>query len=249
MSLVVRLLSGSLGCCVGAAQGSGHGVAQLGKQAMQPRLTRGEYWLLETVVDGAWPLCFVARTNAEEVFNKPGHGLERAALIETLESLFASGLLEAHRHGQAAAMPLARTEIIAALEEPSHARGAPGTLYRLTAQGGAVWEAFAMPDWKAYLLRELDEDQGVGAFTALDRQWLQEDLEHFSVYEHAVARDSVQWERLGRWQPTYWKELPEGYRVRFRFGPTPSGEEPSPLDGFGCGYGRCAQRESWYRWR
>ncbi len=47
-------------------------------ESMNPSFTRGEYWLLEAVVDGQCPLCFVAGAHVEEMFNKTGHGLDRA---------------------------------------------------------------------------------------------------------------------------------------------------------------------------
>ena len=47
---------------------------------MQSRLSRAEYWLLETVVESACPLTFLDATKydkpdgIEVMFSKPGHG-------------------------------------------------------------------------------------------------------------------------------------------------------------------------------
>jgi len=63
------------------------------------RLTRGEYWLLETVVQEYCPLCFLnpeaydTPDGIELMFNKPGHGLSGLDLIETLSRLSAGGTL------------------------------------------------------------------------------------------------------------------------------------------------------------
>jgi hypothetical protein len=52
---------------------------------MEPRFTRGEYWLLETAVDKQFPVSALMSNNLEEILNnKKGHGLTRIALIETL---------------------------------------------------------------------------------------------------------------------------------------------------------------------
>ncbi len=52
---------------------------------MEPRFTRGEYWLLETAVDKQFPVSALMADNLEEILNnKKGHGLTRTALIETL---------------------------------------------------------------------------------------------------------------------------------------------------------------------
>ena len=61
---------------------------------MEPRFTRGEYWLLETAVDKQFPVSALMANNLEEYLNnKKGHGLTRTALIETLHRLIVSGLI------------------------------------------------------------------------------------------------------------------------------------------------------------
>ena len=60
---------------------------------MEPRFTRGEYWLLETAVDKQFPVSALMANNLEYV-NKKGHGSTRA-LIETLHRLITWGLISA----------------------------------------------------------------------------------------------------------------------------------------------------------
>ena len=60
---------------------------------MEPRFTRGEYWLLETAVEDQWPVRLLIDSDLELHVNKTGHGLTREALIETLHRLIASGLI------------------------------------------------------------------------------------------------------------------------------------------------------------
>ncbi len=62
-----------------------------------PRLTRGEYWLLESVVRGGMAIGWLDWPGLEECLNKPGHGLDRPTLVETLWRLFSDGLISASR--------------------------------------------------------------------------------------------------------------------------------------------------------
>ena len=60
---------------------------------MEPRFTRGEYWLLETAVEHRLPVSVLTASNLEEILNKIGHRLTRDALIDTLYRLVTSGLI------------------------------------------------------------------------------------------------------------------------------------------------------------
>ena len=60
---------------------------------MDPRFTRGGYWLLETVVESLFPVCGLTDSDFEFSLNKKGHGLTRDALIDTLHRLLSSGLI------------------------------------------------------------------------------------------------------------------------------------------------------------
>ena len=62
---------------------------------MEPRFTRGEYWLLETAVTCEWDIPILIESDLELHVNKKGHGLTRNALIETLHRLLSSGLIYA----------------------------------------------------------------------------------------------------------------------------------------------------------
>ena len=64
---------------------------------MEPRLTRGEYWLLNCVVVAGCPLRFLVSDSIEELFNNPGHRLERPRLVETLVHMSEQGWIEGYR--------------------------------------------------------------------------------------------------------------------------------------------------------
>lgn len=214
---------------------------------MQPSFTRAEYWILETAVDCYWPLRCLSLPDRSlaEFCNKAGHGLERLALIETLDGLFGRGLVAAQR-GEGPDLQLGRDEIVGALDEPRDV--AQNTYYGLTMRGGSEWEAFACPNWNRYVLHDLDYEGGSGALTCGDRKWLEVYIERFSDGFRQVCWESLRWEEVGSWEATYWKSLPQGYRVHLRFSPEsvpPYGDARADL----AFIGYCSLRDNWYRWR
>ena len=62
---------------------------------MAPRFTRGEYWLLDTVVEHELSVCALVGSELELLLNKKGHRLTRTSLVENLYQLLASGLIYA----------------------------------------------------------------------------------------------------------------------------------------------------------
>lgn len=185
----------------------------------EPRLTRGEYWLLETVVEARIPLCWLDWASMEEALNKQGHGLDRPRLVYTLHQLFQSGLIETYRvHDSDKHFIPSRQQISAALSE-THCPGQNPTFYGLTAKGGAVWEAFAAPTWQQFIdmgyqpLEASTTEIGQGICT--DRARLERYVDGLSYTGITVDPSTMVWEELTPWQATYWKELPHGYQVTF----------------------------------
>jgi len=62
---------------------------------MEPRFTRGEYWLLENVVEDECAIGALIDSELELHLNKKGHGLTHTSLVKTLHRLLASGLIYA----------------------------------------------------------------------------------------------------------------------------------------------------------
>ena len=58
---------------------------------MEPRFTRGEYWLLETVVEHELEICVLVDDDLELRLNKRDHGLTRPSLVETFYRLLPRG--------------------------------------------------------------------------------------------------------------------------------------------------------------
>lgn len=83
---------------------------------MEPRLTRGEYWLLESVVEFRLGIHALIRPNLGELLNKPPHGLPASRLPDVLTDLFARGWIEAgESHTDDSGGPLDRAGVGQAL--------------------------------------------------------------------------------------------------------------------------------------
>ena len=226
---------------------------------MQPRLTRGEYWILETVVEMAVPLCFLATDHYDspdgiaEMFNKTGHGLDDAQLLATLAALFEKGWIEATREGEPTALNTQQLSV--ALKEPGPRFRDDSTYYQLTQEGGATWEAFAAPEWDRYLLEELyrpdDSDHAVktGTVTCSTSWRVEKYLKYFDVACGTLIQDSIVRENLGPWNATYWKQLPSGTRATFCWREMPDDSAHASDEYWLAFAGFCQFREEWCHWR
>ena len=196
---------------------------------MEPRFTRGEYWILETVVEWLFPVSGLTDSDFEFSLNKKGHGLTRDALIETLHRLISWGLIYAENKVDA---PISTHQHIErALNEPGWqvdpveqidpVDWGTITYYGLTQEGGAQWEAFAAPDWQRYIdasSRLTDDRKGIiWEVMCADKAWLEAYFESVCFYDpQDVSLATVAWDYIAPWDATYWKQLEGGHRVRFQ---------------------------------
>jgi hypothetical protein len=94
-------------------------------------------------------------------------------------------------------------------------RGAP-FLYGMTQRGAARWEALAEPDWDRYICEEAapeaEPDISRTSLWARTKVRLEEAL-LFGYAGEPISSNQERWEPLVPWQATYWKTLPDGYRV------------------------------------
>ena len=129
---------------------------------MEPRFTRGEYWLLENVVEDEFAIGALVDTDLRLHQNKKGHGLTRTSLVETLHRLLASGLIYAK--SEATGFISTHEQIKRALDEMKSRDIDPVgkeklTFYGLTEEGSVQWEAFAAPDWQSYIKEGFSSDR------------------------------------------------------------------------------------------
>lgn len=219
---------------------------------MEPSLTRGEYWLLQSVVEYPWPLCFLASENyhghnsIEQMFNKPGHGLKRDRLIGTLDKLFQEGWIMAKIKDEP--VFLTRHQITNALDETSPIQNQFCTYFQLTPKGGEVWEAFAAPDWSRFTLEDMDYEAHTGIVTSMIPWRVEKFLHYLNLVQCEIDSDSVQTEEIGPWEATYWKILPNGHRTHFRW--LKEIDLSSSNEVLNLKFGEfCDFRDGWYRWR
>ena len=192
---------------------------------MEPRFTRGEYWLLEKVVEDEFAIG--ALIMREPVFfgKKEWHGLTRASLVESLYRLLSSGLIYAK--SEVDGFISTSEEIERALNEPKSRGYAPfdtkePTSYGLTAEGGAQWEAFATPDWQAYIKDGFHwpdgSKYGMWEVICADKKHLGSYYRSFCFHRQIEASlESMEWDYIAPWQATYWKQLEGAYRLRFYY--------------------------------
>lgn len=186
-------------------------------------MTYGEYWLFEAVVEGQEPLSFLMHPNMELLYNRPGHNLDRADLIGILRKHFDLGNLTASQEGCGDFIPTPSE-----LDEALRYVALPvedllkTCYYALTAKGGHLWETVAQPNWSRYICAKLggmEDSEGteLGDITSTDRDRVERYASGLQYLEYHIAPSSLRWERVAPWEATYWKTLPEGHRLQFRY--------------------------------
>jgi hypothetical protein len=192
-------------------------------------MDKTEYWLLDSAVELRHPLKSLASEDVELSHNRRSHGLGVAALTDLLHRLFEDGWLLAERRGgppPLGAFVPTRPEIEAALA------GEQCIYYGLSAQGGARWEAVSKPDWERYVSASFGTSPNEGEIIAARRQSV-ERYDSLPAYPSGVSvtDGSRRWDVLKPWPATYWKTLPAGHRLRFRYtwdAEAPAKEIPPP---------------------
>ncbi|MCG9134202.1 hypothetical protein J5I95_21285 [Candidatus Poribacteria bacterium] len=218
---------------------------------MEPRFTRGEYWLLEIAVEHEWSISGLIDNELELHLNKQRHGLTRASLLESLYRLLSSGLIYAK--SEVDGFISTYEQIECALNEPPGGIFPAGvekyTSYGLTAEGGAQWEAFAAPDWQSYIKvgSQVPDGSECGMWEVICADKGQLESHFKSIYFHCpieMSLASVEWNYIAPWQATYWKQLEGAYSVRFQArDKNEEKAEPSPPPSLEYFY------DAWCAWR
>ena len=178
-------------------------------------MDKDEYWLLDSVVETRDSLKILVSEDIEVAFNKQGHGLNRDELISVLDRLFQRGDLFAERKEKSVSKGFfipTQTEIEEAFD------GRLRCFYGLTSQGGARWEEVSQPHWERYIVDYIYAEPQEGAIIGSDRD-LVEQYDSLSQHDSdvSIVPGSKHWDVLRPWQATYWKELPVGHRLRFKY--------------------------------
>lgn len=184
---------------------------------INPSLTRGEYWLLESAAEFQIPFRYLDSEDLDISLNKPGHGLGSPQLIKTLQKLYSEGLIFASRiDDNIDSFTFTKEQLEAAFKEKLSKYN---RYYGLTKKGGQYWEAFASPNWDYYIdvgyvpIENGNYDDG--ELICSVKSNLEKYFKSVCYHEYDVDEKSIQWDKVEPWEATYWKELPIGYRVRF----------------------------------
>ncbi len=192
--------------------------------ASSPSFTRGEYWILETLVEALTPFRFFFfdgnQQDVTETFNKPSHGLSRDGLIEVFTSLFERRLIEAYKGESRHPSVLSSQEIATAIEEPACSLHYHNTVCGLTPLGGNYWEAFAAPDWSRFLDASFTEAEGGGDWQNAEiigeqRELIQRYVRVLRQRGMYIEKSTIEWHTVRPWRATYWKILPQARRMTF----------------------------------
>jgi hypothetical protein len=209
-----------------------------------PRLTRGEYWLMEIMAEHMIPADFLMRDNLEVLLNKQPHGLSQDELLATILELSRQGLVSfITRHDQTECQFSNTDQIRDALAEESR-KGRSKTSLCLTSEGARVWEAFAAPEWDDFVHEGYEFDDSTGRvlveLICASRRQLQWYLGSSYPSLSPIDECRVWWSIIEPWQATYWKTLPKAHSVRF-VGSDDRTEEPSLIPQF-------VVPRRWHRW-
>ena len=208
---------------------------------MSPRLTRGEFWLLNSLVSHRLALHSWSGPDRflRDFHNRTPHGLTDDELLVTVLGLFNAGWVVGEVRPQPGGPPdpapfvPTGPAIAAGLEpvfrhhpgdHPRRKRADPSVTVSLTPAGGAAWEAFAAPNWGRFLEefqslrgaeeRSLPTGRAWRTIRAVNRERGAEYLRCWAalgMYDPAA----VKWRAVAPFPATYWKTLPVGYEARF----------------------------------
>jgi hypothetical protein len=181
----------------------------------------GEQWILETAVTFRLPLSCLISPHIEELFNKPGHGLERAKLAEVMARLLLNRDIVLEPQPRISVPQQASLMLKAFLERDDNVLKPLG-MYGLTLQGGERWAKAAEANWAHFItgscrpkkLRNGDlvlAEKVLAASVNLANRY----IELYSKTGRTIFRKPNSVRSLSPMRATYWKTLSKGYKVTF----------------------------------
>lgn len=216
-----------------------------------PRLTRGEYWILNSLVEFEFRFFRFAYEgrDLEEAFNRTSHGLAREQLVDVLLSLLDRQWIQARVERNDDSLlhigRLTRAELEAALDDKVQRKtiGERFTWCGLTKLGGSVWESFAAPKWDRFVCclsgGELELE-----FSGPTEWRVEKYFSYARVLGYDVIPGSERCDTIEPWQATYWKQLPRAHRIRCVLA-SPDLLEVDPREPFPAEVSRL---QRWYDW-
>ena len=214
---------------------------------MRFRLTGAEYWVLDLAVSTRHQLAWLdPEKDIETMYDRPSYGLDRRALVTTLEDLFRAGLIECVGPDETPAGPITRDFLRSALDDARW-------IYGLTANGGEAWESFSRPGWSRFIDERWELDTESWVVACGRRDWLQRYLSFVAIAGELPDHDPPEIREVKPREATYWKTLPNGWMVEVRrpnpLDPRPWVSHEKNLRDHLLFRGLCHRRDGWHRWR
>ena len=188
-------------------------------------MNKAAYWFLDAVVEYQLPIRMLVAPNLAEVLNRPSHDLDPQSICALLLQLVQQDYLviyqcDYHEHRKVPFIPSLR-DLKEGLDTPKRNNQAYLS-YGLSPLGGAQWETLSSPRWDRFISASYAIDPYEAEIIAQDRQLVQRYFEvqnYISSAVGVVIPESLQWDAFHPWQATYWKTLPQAYRLRFFYSP------------------------------
>jgi hypothetical protein len=204
-----------------------------------------EYWFLDSAIEMTIGFSWIVPNEQNCLaVNRLALDLNVTEIADVLDRLFQRGDLAAttpldlENYRTNRGFTPSRKQIEAALNEQSPLS------YFLTAQGGERWEIYSKPDWSKYFSGFMNLDTQVAELEGATKNVLKKcfEFKHFLDDIYWCISGTEIWETLTPYHATYWKSLPDGYRVRYQF---KEGEifSPSEIDP---NYSEYQQANEWY---
>jgi len=180
-------------------------------------IDQADYALLNAVALVDWQVYMLTpgEVPMEDMMNVPSHGLDADKLFHHFLRLWQRGLVECT--GTSFESPLQPDAEL--LREQFNFADHPDRIiaYRLTHEGGALWEEMTSPNWTLFIRSGSDEDRPdrLWVLGAGDRDRLE--LLRRSGFGVAPVSGTEKWEELRPWKATYWKTIQVGYELKFEY--------------------------------
>jgi hypothetical protein len=172
---------------------------------------------------------------AQGFFGKPSHGLPDDRLLALLLELMDRGDIVALDENRNRVRPAAES-IRLEMRYRSPQERKRCLAYQLTDQGGARWESVARPDWARFVsVSESTDGDGreeTIEVTAQRRDLVARYVDLIYLRPQTRIAGSEEWQLIEPWQATYWKRLPFGHCLRFRWTPNSGIRLSSQADDF-----------------
>ena len=152
-----------------------------------PNIERGEYWIIDAVLEASLFLSSLIVENLEEAFNREGHGLTDFELVDTLYHLFHKGDLIVYYNHAVQTSSVIRDNFVPTKEEiiaEIQGHSSPNLYYKLSVQGGTRWESISNPNWNMYYTPiHIEQERNDKSFIAGGSRRI---LEEFLAFEIAA---------------------------------------------------------------